>query len=175
MPGSWGRSGQLQSYTGPFGHGGNGFGVYGQEKPIFIPSYLQGSSYGDKLEEEYRNRQNAQRDGRSNHSSNAGSLSTSSSSVNLPKMVPSHRGMTHDIIERAPVFAEENMAPLPTRWNEADKYNGLEVLADGLEVRFSGMSKAHDEAAAIRSDHPMPKNGGIYYFEVTIVSRGKDG
>lgn len=53
--------------------------------------------------------------------------------------------------------------------------NGLELLADGTEARFVGVTKTQDEAAAVRSDHPMPKQCGIYYYEVTILSRGKDG
>jgi Ran-binding protein 9/10 len=112
------------------------------------------------------------------------SLSTSSSHVNLHKLVPSHRGLTHDIIERMPVGAgvgpagvEEVVMPLPSRWNEADKFAGLELLSDGLEVRFSGIGKpgAHEEAAAVRADHPMPRQSGIYYFEVTVLSKGKEG
>lgn len=142
---------------------------------FFIPSYLKGSRHAERLEEAHRARLAAQRDAQSRHSSNAGSLSTSSSSVNLHKMVPSHRGMTHDIIERAPVYVEETVAPLPTKWNEADKFTGLEILADGTEVRFSGQSKTHDEAAAVRADHQMPRQCGIYYFEVTVVSKGKEG
>jgi hypothetical protein len=83
--------------------------------------------------------------------------------------------MTHDIIERAPVFVEETVAPWPTRWSEVDKFAQLDIQPDGLEVRFSGSSKTHDEAASIRTDHPMPRQCGIYYFEVTVVSKGKEG
>ena len=69
-------------------------------------------------------------------------------------------------------------SPLPTRWNELDKFPGIEVLAGGFEVRFSGASKSgssHDEAAAVRANHAMPRQCGIYYFEVTVMSKGKDG
>ncbi len=89
--------------------------------------------------------------------------------------------MTHDIVERAPVYLDDAAMgaspPIPTRWSENDKFPGLDVLADGLEVRFSGVSKsgAHDEAAAVRADHPMPRQCGIYYYEVTVVSKGKEG
>lgn len=37
------------------------------------------------------------------------------------------------------------------------------------------MTKTQDEAASVRSDHPMPRECGIYYFEITILSRHKDG
>jgi hypothetical protein len=144
---------------------------------FFIPPHLEGSRYAEQLRESHRARVAAQRDARSPYSSTPGSLSTSSSSVNLHKMVPSHRGMTHDIIERAPLptFLESSPPPLPSKWNESDKFAGLEVLNSGLEVKFTGGAKPNDEAAAVRADYPMPKACGIYYFEVTIVSKGKEG
>jgi Ran-binding protein 9/10 len=53
--------------------------------------------------------------------------------------------------------------------------SGLDIQNSGTEVRFNGVTKTSDEAAALRSDHPMPKDVGIFYFEVSILSRGKDG
>lgn len=179
MSASWGRGGHLPSYSSQFGCIGNGLGGLGPEgsaSSFFVPSYLRGSRHAERLEEAHKAKIAAQREYRSNHSSNAGSLSTSSSSVNLHKMVPSHRGMTHDIIERAPVIpAEEAVAPWPTKWSDSDKYPQLDIQPDGLEVRFSGSGKTHDESASIRTDYPMPRQCGIYYFEVTVVSKGKEG
>ncbi|KAF2475981.1 ran-binding protein [Lindgomyces ingoldianus] len=178
MSTSWGRAAPLPSYSSQFGYL-NGFGGAGQDglasSSFFVPSYLRGSKYAEKLEEAHRAKMAAQREYRSNHSSNAGSLSTSSSSVNLHKMVPSHRGMTHDIIERAPVQVDEPIAPWPTRWSDTDKYAQLEVLEDGRNAKFSGTQKSHDEAASVRADFPMPRQCGIYYYEVTVVTKGKDG
>jgi hypothetical protein len=178
MSTSWGRPAPLPSYSSQFGYL-NGFGGAGQDGPLassfFVPSYLRGSRYAERLEEAHKAKVTAQREYRSNHSSNAGSLSTSSSSVNLHKMVPSHRGLTHDIIERAPVFVDEPVAPWPTRWSETDKYAQMEILEDGRNAKFSGTQKTHDEAASVRADYPMPRQCGIYYYEVTVVSKGKDG
>jgi Ran-binding protein 9/10 len=170
---SWGRAGTIPSYSHPW----IGAGLDDPKMPaFFVPSYLKGSRHAERLEEAYKAKAAAQRDARSNHSSNAGSLSTSSSSINLHKLVPSHRGMTHDIIERAPAAVYEDVpAPLPSRWSQTDKYQGLDLTADGLEVRYSGMSKTHEEAAAVRADHPMPRECGIYYYEVTVASKGKEG
>lgn len=143
---------------------------------FFVPSYLKGSRHAERLEEAYKVKVAAQRDAKSLPSSTAGSLSTSSSSVNLHKLVPSHRGMTHDIIERAPAAVYEDVpAPLPSRWSQLDKYQGLDLTPDGLEVRYSGMGKSQEEAAAVRADHPMPRECGIYYYEVTVASKGKEG
>jgi hypothetical protein len=69
---------------------------------------------------------------------------------------------------------DENLAPLPSRWNNADKQQGLAITADGTEVKFAGGAKSQDEAAAVRANFPMPKACGIFYFEITVLSRTKD-
>ncbi|KAF2753113.1 SPRY-domain-containing protein [Pseudovirgaria hyperparasitica] len=143
---------------------------------FFIPSYLKGSRHAERLEEAYKAKVRIGRDGRSDPSSNPGSLSTSSSSVNLHKMVPSHRGMTHEIVERVPVIVEGPVAPLPSRWNDADKHHEILLKQpEGLDVQLNSVLKGpQDEGAAIRTDHPMPRACGIYYYEVTVQSRGKE-
>lgn len=180
---SLGRGGQLPSFSSAFGsltngHGYGGFGG-GHMDHFFVPSYLKGSTYVQKLEEVYKAKLAAHKDGPSTQSSQQGSLSTSASSINLhAKMAPSHRGMTYDLIEKSPAIEEDGLFPLPTRWNTQDKYGGLEVLSDGQEVKFiAGVKSSSDrdhEACAIRADHPMSPQCGIYYFEVTIVSRKRE-
>ncbi|KAI9842560.1 MAG: hypothetical protein M1837_007073 [Sclerophora amabilis] len=175
----WGRGAYLPSFSNQFGFLTNGDGASnnGGSGHFFTPSYLRSSRYLERLAETNRARAAAShRDGLSTQSSNAGSLSTSSSSVNLHKMAPSHRGMTYDIVEKEPLQIEEVVLPLPAKWNEGDKFGGIELSADGLEVRFVGPGKSHDhEAAAVRADYPMPPQCGIFYYEVTIVSKGKEG
>lgn len=179
--GSWTRGGQLPSFSSAFGSLVNGYGyagVGGNTDHFFIPSYLKGSKYVQKLEEAHRAKVTAHRDGHSAHSSQPGSLSTSASSVNMhSKMAASHRGMTYDVIEKAPPMEDESLPPLPSKWNEKDKHVGLEVLSDGQEVKFAGSKSNQDrdhEASAVRADHPMPPQCGIYYYEVTIISRKRE-
>lgn len=75
-----------------------------------------------------------------------------------------------------PSFVEESVVSWPTRWDERDKYPQMDLDEDGRLAKFVGTSKSgHDEAASIRADHPMPRQCGIYYYEVTVVSKGKDG
>ncbi|OJD17640.1 hypothetical protein AJ78_02290 [Emergomyces pasteurianus Ep9510] len=106
-------------------------------------------------------------------------LSTSSSNVNLHRLAPSHRGMTHEIIEHPPSSSDDEsppIMPLPSRWSDQNKNTGLDLLNDGLEVRYLGNPlKLDHEAASCRADHPMPPQCGIYYFEVTILSKPRDG
>lgn len=149
-----------------------------EHPPFFTPSYLRQSRHVQKLHQAYNEHMAALRESTQIPPSKPVPLSTSSSNANLSKMHAAHihRPAVQDVVERIPPLVEEDPShPLPSRWSEEDKMNGLEILADGTEVRFGGVTKTSDEAASIRSDHPMPKECGLYYFEVTILSRGKDG
>ena len=84
--------------------------------------------------------------------------------------------MTYDIIENTPPNEDDRLEPLPSRWNETDKHPGLDLFQDGMEVRYNGPSnKMELEAAAARADHPMSPQCGIYYYEVEIKNKTKDG
>jgi hypothetical protein len=181
--GSWGRSGQLPNFSSAFGSlTNNGSGLDGpngtSSESFFTPSYLRGSKHVQKLEDAHRAKQTARRDAPSAPSSQAGSLSTSNSSVNMAtKSFPSHLGMTHDLIEKAPPVEYDGLLPLPTKWNTHDKNINLEVLGDGQEVKFTGARSSSDrdlDASSIRTDHPIPPQCGIYYYEVTILSRKRE-
>ncbi|KAL5117285.1 hypothetical protein ACEQ8H_004844 [Pleosporales sp. CAS-2024a] len=170
MSTSWTRP----SYAAQPGHWQGLGGTMQDMPPFFVPSYLRASRHAEKLQALHKAKLAAQRDYKPTPSSTAGSLSTSASSVNLHKTVPSYRGLAHDIIERTPVFVDEP-APWPTRWNEGDKALQLDVEESGRQVRYSGAQKTHDEAASVRADFAMPRQCGIYYFEVTVISKGRDG
>lgn len=143
------------------------------ESGFFTPSYLRDSRYMSRLDVAHRAKLSAQRD--SSLSANP-PLSASSSHVNLHRIAPSHRGMTYDIIEKEPPSDDDHISPLPSKWSDADKYTGLELSNGGLEVRYSGPANKHEhEAAAVRADHPMPPQCGIYYFEITILSKTHEG
>lgn len=154
--------------------------------PFFTPSYLRNSSYAARLNADHRARiasAETSDDGPvpSNPFSTLSSSSSSSSHVNLPRIAPSHRGMTHEVIEREPPGSSviDDPVPLPllpSRWSDMDKYQTLETIHGGLEVRYTGPLNKHDhEAAAVRADNPMPPQCGVYYFEITVLSKPKDG
>ncbi|KAI2065861.1 hypothetical protein LOZ37_006197 [Ophidiomyces ophidiicola] len=142
---------------------------------FFTPSYLKNSKYVARLAAANKPKNSAFKDSSLTHSPNPSSLPASSNNANLPRIAPSHRGMTYDIIENDS-GDEEKLSPLPSRWNEADKYSGLDVLSDGMEVRYMGAAnKQEHEAAAVRANFMMPPQCGIYYFEVTILAKSSDG
>ncbi|EEP77283.1 predicted protein [Uncinocarpus reesii 1704] len=178
--GNWRRPGFLPDHSRQFmkavAHGGGGPGFIQQANQFFTPSYLKSSKYITQLAAANKSKNVVHKETSSAHSSNAPSLSTSSSNVNLHRMAPSHRGMTYDIIEHSPLSDDETLSPLPSKWNDSDKYSGLDVLGDGLEVRYVGAANKHEhEAAAVRANHPMPPQCGIYYFEVTVTAKPTDG
>ncbi|KAI1756380.1 ran-binding protein [Xylaria castorea] len=149
----------------------------GQENTgFFVPSYLRGSSYITKLEETHR----AKEVQKENQQQSGGGLSVASPDSQLSGKTPAaHLGMTYNLIERAPTFDQSSTVPLlPTRWNKDDKFGALEVSANGLEVKCNPTLRTtreqDHEISGIRADHPMPSQAGIYYFEVTLLSKRRD-
>ncbi|KAL8969564.1 MAG: hypothetical protein Q9183_001944 [Haloplaca sp. 2 TL-2023] len=179
VPGSWGQS-DVSNYRSQYGtsqvFGQTGHGENVKQSGFFIPSYLRNSRLMERLQAAHDSKTAAQREAASTHPSGKGTLSSRSSNVSLPKLAPSHRGMTYEIIEHQPPETHVGWSPLPTKWAETDKNQCLAIGEDGLEVRFIGGQKLQEsEAAATRADHPMPVYGGMYYYEVMIISNGKDG
>jgi hypothetical protein len=142
--------------------------------PLFIrPSYLRNSRHVERLETQH-NQELAEFDELRRHPQSAPSSQDLSANMGSATINRSRKDIIQDYIARNPLRTN---APkkLPTCWSDIDKWPGLELLAGATEVKFTGSTKTSDEAAAIRSDHPMPKEVGIYYFEVTVLSRGKEG
>ncbi|SMR50717.1 unnamed protein product [Zymoseptoria tritici ST99CH_1E4] len=149
---------------------------------FFTPSYLKSSRHVQRLRQAHEQHlaelQEYARNNNTAAHTTVPSLSTSPSVANLHKSHSSHRAVVQDIIERLPPphLDSTRLPPLPSAWSPAEKPTGLDILGPSAsEVRFSGVIKQSDEAASVRSDYPIPKEVGIYYFEVTILSRGKDG
>ena len=172
---------QYNSYNNTFLHGPGSLYDPFNSSPFFTPSYLRNSSYAARLQSDHRARiASGENDDiplpPNPFSTLSSSSSSASSHANLPRIAPSHRGMTHEVIEREPPSVDDHVPPLPTRWSETDKYPTLEMMHGGLELRYTGPLNKHEhEAAAARTDYPMPPQCGIYYFEVTILSKPKDG
>jgi hypothetical protein len=147
-----------------------------QDDRFFVPSYLEGSTYVHKLEEAHRSKVQAQKEAKRTPVDGS---STSVAGFTQSSLPPgSHRGMSHTVIERPPPFEDDDaLAPLPTKWNKDDMWPGIELQQDELGIKFVGSKNHHDrehEAYAIRADHYMPPQCGIYYYEVQIISGKRD-
>ena len=40
---------------------------------------------------------------------------------------------------------------------------------------LAGPGNEDKDAASVRADYPVPADLGLYYFEVTVVNKGRDG
>ncbi|KAF4996526.1 hypothetical protein FGRMN_4455 [Fusarium graminum] len=142
---------------------------------FFVPSYLESSTYVQTLQEAHKAKVQARN---STRTSTNTPIQSSVTHNQHPLPPGAHRGMTHTVIERPPPCEEDDdLAPLPTRWNKDDQWGGIEIQPDGLTVRYIGPKNQHDrdhEASAVRADHYMPPQCGIYYFEVEITGAKRD-
>lgn len=142
---------------------------------FFVPSYLRGSTYVQKLEEAYNKKLEAQKEVKRSKGNGQDINTTGLSTTPLP--AGAHRGMLHTVLERAPFEDGDSLAPLPRHWNTADMWTSIEVMPNMLGLKFLGPKNHHDrehEASAIRADHFMPPQCGIYYYEVHIISGKQD-
>ena len=81
----------------------------------------------------------------------------------------------------------------PNAWNPEDKCSLLDVSFDNLMIEyigtccrarvlsqeghdaFVGEGKSDSEAASIRTSAPIPPQMGIFYYEITVLRKGRDG
>lgn len=91
------------------------------------------------------------------------------------------------VIERAPLeggmaaFSQmsENASlkqiAVPCLWDPNNKCKNLVLSENRLRVSYKGTGKFDTDAAAIRTERPIPPSCGLFYFEILIVSKGRDG
>ncbi|TWU72496.1 hypothetical protein ED733_001840 [Metarhizium rileyi] len=182
----WKASGTLPSFSrgfdmfmSPLHMDGLDYGVKDPE-PFFVPSYLYGSSYVRRLEAAHKARRQARSEALKDHNREmASGLSRGQPGVKIfPTPISGMPGSSHTHLERLawPKFDEEFM-PLPSQWNKADSGGSIEFLATGRALKFIGSrnhSERDHEAAAVRADHPMPAECGLYYYEAHIIYGKRD-
>ncbi|KAI8817776.1 concanavalin A-like lectin/glucanase domain-containing protein [Fimicolochytrium jonesii] len=64
---------------------------------------------------------------------------------------------------------------LPTQWNAKDKNQSLDLAPNGLRITYTGPGQMDAHAAAVRTNYPIPPQCGLFYYEVTIISKGREG
>lgn len=69
----------------------------------------------------------------------------------------------------------ENLTPLPRSWSSQEKCTSIGLTQNNLRVHYKGNGKSHNDAASVRTPYPIPAACGLYYFEVKIISKGRDG
>ncbi|KAH9502660.1 Ran-binding protein 9 [Bulinus truncatus] len=87
-------------------------------------------------------------------------------------------GSTEESFDRLKLLypaVDEDETPLPRSWSPKDKFNFIGLGQNNLRVHYKGVGKKQKDAASVRATHPIPAACGIYYFEVKVISKGRDG
>ncbi|KIJ45239.1 hypothetical protein M422DRAFT_30095 [Sphaerobolus stellatus SS14] len=80
---------------------------------------------------------------------------------------------TTPVLQRKPA---DTYMRIPTRWSDTDRWASLTVSPDGRELTFHGSSNSGEkDAAAARTNYPIPAACGIYYYEIEILNKGQKG
>ncbi|XP_047030768.1 ran-binding protein 9 isoform X9 [Helicoverpa zea] len=93
-------------------------------------------------------------------------------------MMDSQNQVQSDTVDRLKLLypnVNEEETPLPRSWSTKDKFSYIGLSQNNLRVHYKGHGKTHKDAASVRATHPIPAACGLYYFEVRIVSKGRDG
>ncbi|CAM0142122.1 unnamed protein product [Umbelopsis sp. WA50703] len=70
---------------------------------------------------------------------------------------------------------EELDLRLPCHWNPIDKNSSVTVSADGMDISYSGLGRDETDASSVRSAFSAKSQCGVFYYEIEIVSKGRDG
>ncbi|RIB20861.1 concanavalin A-like lectin/glucanase domain-containing protein [Gigaspora rosea] len=62
---------------------------------------------------------------------------------------------------------------LPTAWDIEGISPFIDIDSSGLIVNYTNPDNY--EAAIVRANHPIPSQCGIFYFEIKIINKGKNG
>ncbi|RIB25021.1 hypothetical protein C2G38_563700 [Gigaspora rosea] len=65
-----------------------------------------------------------------------------------------------------------NSLVLPTAWNIDDKSQFISIDSSGLKVNYTD---PNDYTVVIRANNPIPSQRGLFYFEIEIIKKGKNG
>ncbi|CAH1640494.1 unnamed protein product [Spodoptera littoralis] len=96
----------------------------------------------------------------------------------VPIIMDSQNQVQSDNVDRLKLLypnVNEEETPLPRSWSTKDKFSYIGLSQNNLRVHYKGHGKTHKDAASVRATHPIPAACGLYYFEVRIVSKGRDG
>lgn len=70
---------------------------------------------------------------------------------------------------------DERETPLPRQWSSKDRHSYIGLSQNNLRVHYKGSGKNNKDTASVRANYSVPTSCGVYYYEVKIVSKGRDG
>jgi Ran-binding protein 9/10 len=71
----------------------------------------------------------------------------------------------------------QQQQPRPTQWDATGARSpALRFLQiSGTRVKYVGPGSDDRDAASVRTNVPVPSHSSLFYYEVEIVNRGRDG
>ncbi|OLY80553.1 Ran-binding protein 9 [Smittium mucronatum] len=149
-------------------------------KMLFLPSYLINTSFGHS---------------RTRHLSvikrfiEAHEINSNSSSFqSQPSSKDSVKSSFESLLSRSILipasfyieFMEANFdlrlsLRLPTCMAKSDSSHNLQVLDDRLTLKYTGSGNDDKDSGMVRSNWPMPQTTGVFYYEIKVDSKGKNG
>lgn len=103
------------------------------------------------------------------------SLDALLSPISSPPSAPTYAQSFEGLKRLKKYYPYVDTDQLPKHWSSKDKPNFITLSEDGLKVHYKGTGKTHKDAAAVRATHPIPPSCLLYYYEVKIISKGRDG
>ncbi|KAI9285909.1 concanavalin A-like lectin/glucanase domain-containing protein [Umbelopsis sp. AD052] len=140
--------------------------------PPKYPKYLDSSSYAELVQRQYELRLAAYSSDKHRESADPTPILVNSA-VRKPKVKSSGQPF-HLSLDNADKLEDLDLK-LPTAWNPNDKGHCVELSSDNRRLKYVGVGKDDTDAASVRANFPMRPQCGIFYFEVEIVSKGRDG
>lgn len=70
---------------------------------------------------------------------------------------------------------DDKYNPFRRQWSSKDRHSFIGLSQNNLRVHYKGSGKNSKDTASVRANHSVPPNSGVYYYEVKIVSKGRDG
>lgn len=64
---------------------------------------------------------------------------------------------------------------LPLSWSNKDKASFITLSDNNLRVHYKGIGKGHKDAASVRAEKPIPQSCLLYYYEIKVICKGRDG
>ncbi|GAB5587617.1 hypothetical protein Unana1_02517 [Umbelopsis nana] len=137
------------------------------------PKYLEGSPYAELVQKQYELRRACYSSDKRREEQVESAPSSVYTAIRKAKIQSSSQSFLLSV-DNADKLEDLDLR-LPTAWNPNDKGHCVELTSDNRRLKYVGVGKDDTDAASVRANYPMRSQAGIFYFEVDIVSKGRDG
>ncbi|RIA97846.1 concanavalin A-like lectin/glucanase domain-containing protein [Glomus cerebriforme] len=72
-------------------------------------------------------------------------------------------------------YINSNKIKIPTKLNKHDSSCYIKVSDDGLKIVYNGPGLSYIHVGAIRANHHVPPEVGLFYYEMDVIDKGTEG